>query len=113
MKRIGFAAVAAITLALSFVGTIARADDDSGADTYGDKCATCHGKDGKGDTNMGKKSKAKDLTKAETWKGIDDKAVEKQVREGTDDKRMPAFKDKLSDEEIAAVVKYVRTFQPK
>ena len=95
------------------VGSARSAEDDLGQDTYNARCTSCHGRDGRAQTDIGKKLKTKDLTKAELWKGLTDAAVEKQIVNGTADKSMPAYKDKLSPEELAALVKYLRSFQPK
>ena len=93
----------------------ARADDDAdlGQDTFNTKCTTCHGKDGKAQTQMGIKLKAKDLTQKASWTGLTDAVIENQIRNGTPTKTMPAFAEKLSPEEIQTVVKYVHVFQPK
>ncbi|MBI3182984.1 MAG: cytochrome c [Myxococcales bacterium] len=97
---------------------LTAAAGDDGATVFKKKCATCHGKDGKGKTDMGEELKIKDLTDAATWKDLTDEKVEKQVNDGAKDEsgkeRMTAFKGKLSAEEIKAVVAYVRTtFAPK
>jgi cytochrome c6 len=78
---------------------------------YGANCASCHGADGKGRTPAGKKLRVKDLA-AST---LPDAEMEKQITAGTQDakgnQRMPAFKDKLSAEEIAALVAFVKTLR--
>ena len=95
-------------IALGLVIGISPAALADGAKTYTAKCANCHGKDGKGETAMGKKKGAKDL-------GTSKMTVEeivKVVTEGKANKEgkpaSPAFKDKLSAEEISAVAAYVK-----
>lgn len=82
-----------------------RADD--GAENFNKKCATCHGKDGTGHTPMGEKLKAKDLSKDDI---AEDKIVA-TITTGIPEKKMPAFKDKLSDDEMKDVAKYVKTLK--
>jgi cytochrome c6 len=81
----------------------------SGADTakvYTDKCALCHGEDGKGQTKG-----SPDFTNAEWQKKESDEEFIKMIKNGK--KPMPAFGDKLSDEQIKSLVQYVRAFAKK
>jgi cbb3-type cytochrome c oxidase subunit III len=109
-----FKLVSALALAISSAGlsSTARAED-AGQKPYEAKCASCHGKDGKGDTEMGKKRKVKDLTDAKVQAEVTDADVIKQITDGNPEKKMPAFKEKLSADEIKAVAAYVRTFKSK
>lgn len=71
------------------------------------KCAMCHGADGKAKTKMGAKYKVPDISTAE-WQA---KWTDEQIREVIENggkTKMPAFKGKLSAEEIDAMVKKVR-----
>jgi cytochrome c oxidase cbb3-type subunit 3 len=88
-------------------------EDDVGQDTYNARCATCHGRDGKGKTEIGRKLKTKDLTEPALLKSLTDAQIEKLIRDGTPDKSMPPYQDKLTAGEVAAVMKYLRVFQPK
>lgn len=77
-------------------------------------CASCHGKDGKGDTKMGRKAEVRDYTDAKVQESIKDDAGFKAVKEGLNDKgkeRMKPFAEKLSDEEIKALMAHIRTFK--
>ena len=74
-------------------------------------CAKCHGADGKGDTKMGAKLGCKDFTDAKVQADIKDDAAAKAIKEGlksTDDKTLMKPFDSLSDEEVKALVAYVR-----
>ena len=71
-----------------------------GAELYKTNCAACHGTSGEG----GKKGIP--LVSGHALHHTEADYVE-QVKDGKD-KKMPAFKDKLSPDEIDAVVKYVR-----
>ena len=78
-------------------------------------CAACHGKDGKGETKAGKKAEVKDLTDAKYQANLTDEQMFKQIKEGMKDKdgkeRMKPFGGKLTDDDIKALVKYVRTLK--
>ncbi len=75
-------------------------------------CASCHGKDGKGETKAGKKADVKNKTDVTYQASFTDEQMFKQIKEGLKDKngkeKMKAFSDKLSDEEIKALVAFVR-----
>ncbi len=78
-------------------------------------CAKCHGEDGKGDTKMGKKAGAKDLTDAKFQDSKKDDQLFKSIKEGVkegDKTLMKAYGEEgLSDDEIKALVAYVRKFK--
>ncbi len=94
MKRILF-----VFAALSFAGTALAAD---AAALYASKCKSCHGADGKG-TSVGQKMGAKDFAEL---KGTEaDLAAAIKNGKG----KMPAYKDKLSAEEIDALAKFVKS----
>jgi len=75
-------------------------------------CASCHGKDGKGETKAGKKADVKNLTDATYQASFTDEQMFKQIKEGMKDKngkeKMKAFGGAFSDEEIKALVAFVR-----
>jgi cytochrome c6 len=76
-------------------------------------CAKCHGPDGKGDTKMGKKLEIKDFTDAKVQASLKDAEMLKAIKEGVKDgdkTRMKAAEG-LSDEEMKALVTYVRAFK--
>ena len=76
-------------------------------------CTKCHGADGKGDTKMGKKLEIKDFTDAKVQASLKDDAMLKAIKEGVKDgdkTRMKAVEG-LSDEEMRALVVYVRAFK--
>ena len=84
-------------------------------ETFAKECVKCHGADGKGDTKMGKKAVVKDFTDAKTFEGKTDAALFKSVKEGVKDgdkTRMKAYGEEgLSDDDIKALVAYVRTLK--
>ncbi len=84
---------------------------DSGAEIYKSKCQECHGEDGQSHTFKGKMSGAANLVDPKVVQAPDADLVT-VVKDGK--KHMPAFAKKLTDEQIASVVAYVRTLpQPK
>jgi mono/diheme cytochrome c family protein len=68
-------------------------------------CVGCHGNDGRAETEMGKKVKAADLTSPEVQQQSDAELA-KVVKAGQ--KKMPAFGDKLGDDDIKGVIAYIR-----
>jgi cytochrome c6 len=94
-----------LALAISAAASPARAEGAAAA-IYEKKCATCHGKDGKGHTKMGEKLGIKELAAVSAAGSATNAAdVEKIVRDGKG--KMPGFKDKLSDAEIKDLAAYV------
>jgi mono/diheme cytochrome c family protein len=81
---------------------------------YEEQCAKCHGTDGKGDTKMGKKLGAKDYSDAKVQDAITDEAVFKAIKDGFKDKEGKVLMkptEGVSDEDIKAVVRYMRSFK--
>ena len=74
----------------------------------------CHGPDGSANTGMGKALNAKDLTSAQVQSSFTDVEAVAAIKDGVAKEgvtRMTAFGGKLSDEEIKALVAYVRTLK--
>jgi len=103
--------VVVVLLASCMAGWSARADV---AATWQKNCQSCHGKDGKGNTTMGRKLSIKDLSDAATQAGFSDADATKAIKEGVTDngtEKMKAFGSKLSDDDVKALVAYVRTLK--
>ena len=106
MRNLVLAIVMAV--AVSFTGTAIAAD---GAKVYKSKCASCHGKDGKG-TAMAPAHAGSDYIKSAS--AADIKADVVNGRKGSAKKYkkfpipMPPWKGKLTDAEIDAVVAYMK-----
>jgi mono/diheme cytochrome c family protein len=100
----------AIILALLVGGAVSvRAADAK--ENWEKNCAKCHGDDGAGKTKMGGKLGVKDYTDAKVQAEMKDDAMAKAIKEGTKEGetvKMKAFGDVLSDDEIKALVAYVR-----
>jgi len=76
-------------------------------------CAKCHGPDGKGDTKMGKKLEIKDFTDAKYQDLMKDEEMLKAIKEGVKDGEKTRMKaaEGLTDDEMKALVKFVRAFK--
>jgi mono/diheme cytochrome c family protein len=64
----------------------------------------CHGEDGKG-----KREGTPDFTSAEWQSKESDEELTEQIKKG-DPPKMPAFESKLNEDQIKALVAYVRSF---
>jgi len=108
MKRI---LVVAAVLGLA-AGLSARAADAKA--TWDTQCGKCHGEDGKGQTKIGQKLGVKDFTDAKVQADLKDDVAAKTIKEGKKDQDgktlMKPF-DTLSDDEVKALVGYVRAFK--
>jgi mono/diheme cytochrome c family protein len=78
-----------------------------------ERCLACHGEDGKAQTKKGRELKAKDFTRPKWQRHTSDEEIVETIANGIPKKKMPAFKDKLSAEEILAMVPYLRAFGKK
>ncbi|MFN3651802.1 MAG: c-type cytochrome [Armatimonadota bacterium] len=79
----------------------AEAGAADGAVVYARACQGCHGEAGSGVEGSGP-----ELTHTATT-GED--KLREIIENGSEDKKMPAFKDQLSEEEITAVIAHIRT----
>jgi mono/diheme cytochrome c family protein len=79
-----------------------------GAAVFKAKCAMCHGADGSASTGMGKSMGLKPPSSPEVQR-MSNADLTSVVTNGKG--KMPAYKGKLSDDEISAVVKYVKTLK--
>lgn len=101
----------AVVLGLAATTTVKGAD---AKENWATLCAKCHGAEGKGDTKMGAKLGCKDLTDAKVQAELKDEVAFKSMKEGlksADDKTLMKPFDNLSDDEIKALVAYVRTLK--
>lgn len=102
----------AVAACLPLLGSVALAADV--AENWSKHCAACHGKDGKGQTKAGRMAGVKDQTDAQYQATLKDdkmmKAIKEGLKEGAKEKMKP-FGDKLSDEEIKALIAHVRSFK--
>ena len=73
---------------------------------YIQNCARCHGADGRAETRLGKKLEAADLT-SDDVKGLSTAKITRAITNGRHD--MPAFKKKLTRQQITQIAGYVRS----
>jgi len=120
MNRLKALLLCAIVLSFSTLAAIARSGEpdsknprqsaaDRGRAVYANNCARCHGGDGTSQTTMGRMTEAPNLTDADWQRGRSASRMVASVSNGRGE--MPAFKRKLSRQEIAAAVAYVRTLK--
>ena len=102
-------------LLVSLAAVVSVRAEDAGKTVYQQKCAMCHGKDGKGNAALSKVFKVDPSAMDLTSKAVQDKKdgdLNGATSKGKG--KMPAFAGKLSDKEIAGVTGYVRTLaKPK
>ena len=100
-----------ITLLVASAYSLRAADAKASWDKH---CAQCHGKTGAADTKMGKQLNARDLTDAKVQATFTDAKATQSIKEGVKEgskTTMTAFAGKLTDDEIKALVAYVRTLK--
>jgi len=80
------------------------------------KCSACHGADGKGATEKGRKMHMSDLTTAAWQKSRTNEQLRKGIVDGVDlkkdgvDQKMDEFGSELSPEQVTDLLGYVRWF---
>jgi cytochrome c6 len=77
-------------------------------------CTPCHGASGNGDTKMGKTLGAADLTDSKKQASFSNAQAAAAIKDGVKQNgktAMKAFGGKLSDDDIKALVAYVRTLK--
>lgn len=80
------------------------------ASLFKTNCAECHGKDGGGNTALGRSLKLHDLRSPDVQKRTDADLTD-LITNGL--ATMPAFKDKLTKDQIQQVVAYIRQIANK
>jgi mono/diheme cytochrome c family protein len=85
-----------------------RADDS--ASIFNSKCAMCHAADGSGNTPAGKATKARDFASPDVQSQTDAQLSE-IITNGKN--KMPAYKGKLTDDQIKGLVAYIRELAKK
>ncbi len=111
--------VGAVVIVFASAAGIAPADaqDARTVRTWRAKCASCHGPDGKAQTEQGRKMAVVDFTATEWQTAKTDDQIREQILNGIKmekagvKKEMEAFRDKLSADQVNALIAYVRSFR--
>jgi mono/diheme cytochrome c family protein len=101
-----------IAILLAVFSFSARAADPK--TNWANECAQCHGPDGRANTKMGKQLSAKDLTDPKVQASFSDAEAARVIKAGVKQggkTTMKAFGGKLTEDEIKALVAYVRTLK--
>ncbi len=93
----------------SAIPTFRAADQPDGAAVFKQRCSMCHGADGKGFPAL----KTPDFTDPKWQESIQDSELVETIKNGKKGTPMPAFGDKLSEDEIKAVVAHIRSLNSK
>lgn len=101
-------AVALAVGLIAFMPSYLAAQD--AAALYKTKCQSCHAADGSGNTPMGKKLAARDFRSPEVQKKTDAELTD-IIAKGKD--KMPAYKGKITDDQIKQLVAYTRELGKK
>lgn len=111
MKRL----ITAVTVAFALAAVPSFAADKKIERLWKSKCQSCHGADGKAQTEKGKKMKMYDMSTGE-WQKITDDALKKAMAEGVSEekdgvkKEMDAYKD-LTPEQVTGLITMMREFK--
>jgi cytochrome c551 len=97
-------------LAAAFLLLASTACAQDAAALYKSKCAACHGADGKADTSIGKSQKLRDLGSDEVQKQSDAELTDITANGKG---KMPAYKGKLTDDQIKQLVSFIRGLKKK
>lgn len=113
-----FVFLGVLCLNLHFAG----AASEETVQLFDKNCKSCHGADGSGDTPVGKKLGIKPLKEKAAaddagWTALLTKWTETikngVQREGETKKVMPAYAEKLNDEQVKAIVEYCKELASK
>ena len=104
-----FTVAAAASLSLFTVFGEGNTNEAAAADAgtiYNRQCVSCHGRDGRGRTRKGRQTKARDMTNASWQDDVSDERLFNSISNGRG--KMPAFRKKISENDVDALVAYVR-----
>ena len=104
----------AAVITATFLGLTGISHAASVEDNWSKHCASCHGKDGKGETKAGRKAGVKDQTDPKYQLTLVDDKMIRAIIDGLKEngkEKMKPFRDKLSDAEANALAAHVRSFK--
>lgn len=102
--------VTLFTVALLVSGTVVRASAQDTASVYKANCAPCHGAAGDANTPAGKNFKVPSFSSDSVLKQPDASLLE-VTKNGKG--KMPAWHDKLSDDQLKELITFIHTLQKK
>lgn len=95
-------------LALGSVSLLKAQEPVDGAALYAKTCASCHGPKGTPNPAMARSMGLSDFANAEARASVADTAMRRAVSDGQG-RAMPAYKARLTPEQIDSLVSYIRT----
>ena len=100
----------ALLLSIS-LATAARTEDTT-AEVWTAKCKSCHGPDGRAQTQMGKKEAIVDMSQPAWQQAQTDGDIREAIAEGSPrNKKMKPYTEMLTPQLIDALVAYIRTMK--
>ena len=109
--------VLALTVMLCVAGFARESRGDNprpASQTYRRYCVSCHGTDGKAKTSKGRFSHARDLTDAQWQTDVSDERIFNSIMNGRNVRgNMPAFANKLKENDVNSLVGFVRGLKAK
>jgi len=112
-KRLDYVIVAVLWGVLTWAAIPAACAGDPAHELYIKNCAYCHGKDGKAQSAIARNLGVKDLSKSV----LTDGQITQEIREGKQENqstsKMPAFKEKLTPEEVESLIPVVKEFRKR
>ena len=99
--------ITALSFALASAAGYAD-DSDPGKAAWDKHCKKCHAEDGSGKTKLGEKLEIKDYTDPASLAEMSDEDLFNATKDGVEGTKMKGYGEKLSDEEIQALVAHMR-----
>jgi cbb3-type cytochrome c oxidase subunit III len=90
---------------LTFTMALQAGPEADGGDLFKHKCAMCHGADGKGYSAL----KTPDFTDPKVQASMTDEEIAQVIKNGKKDTAMPPFGSSLNDDQVHALVTYIRS----
>ncbi|MGH9871257.1 MAG: c-type cytochrome [Pyrinomonadaceae bacterium] len=81
----------------------------SATELYSRNCVSCHGRDGRAKTLKARRNHARNISDAEWQDRVSDERIFNSIMNGKG--KMPAFGQKISEQEIDLLVTYVRALR--
>ena len=104
-RGLAFPLIVAASIAFAVSPSFAATKKINGASIFMEKCSMCHGMNGKGYAAI----KTPDFTDPKWQAAHPDKELMNAIKNGVKGTAMVSFEGKLSQQEMAAVLKYIRS----